>query len=616
MQLGGEWLQVLSGLAVPDEQSHDLEAAASFDAVRLFDLRARAAQRGFELGRHLPAVIRILDAVAGMPLAIELAAGWVRLLPPEEIARDLQDSIDVLQHDPAAAAPPARAEHHSLRAVLDRSWALLVPREREALGALSVFEGGFTRAAAQAVAGSALPLLASLADKSLLTTDAGGRFGLHPVVAAYAAEQLRHDVARAHELRRRHAQYYARSLEALEPHARKDQRVLVDQVSAEFANCRAAWQSALALERADLVFAMVNTLATFYENRGRLVEGIAQLQPGLALPELDATSARAFARLRQAVSNLLYRKGDLQEARSMAEAALAPAEKCGARDSLRACLGTIGLCLWHAGDSQQAALRFERALQLGQEDGDRFGIALSLSHLAIAEKALGHYERALELNLDALVIERELGNQRGVAAKLNNIGNLHRAAREWTAALPHFEEGLEHCKRYGLASAAAYLRLNLGLTQVELGLLPSARQHLETVLADMRGAGQVQVEIAAEFGLARIAIAQRDASATLAGLRRAARLAIAHSFKVHLVLVATIYGELWAAFGERLRAARIWSMTAAFPGVDDADRQTTLQLLHTFNKIGMYGLSVSDGGGHVSNVLTINVQKSPFSALR
>ena len=186
MQVGGEWLQVLSGLAVPDEQSHDLEAAASFDAVRLFDLRARAAQRGFELGRHLPAVIRILDAVAGMPLAIELAAGWVRLLPPEEIARDLQDSIDVLQHDPGAAAQPARPEHHSVRAVLERSWALLVPREREALGALSVFEGGFTRAAAQAVAGSALPLLASLADKSLLTTDASGRCTSEPIACESA----------------------------------------------------------------------------------------------------------------------------------------------------------------------------------------------------------------------------------------------------------------------------------------------------------------------------------------------------------------------------------------------------------------------------------------------
>ncbi len=579
LQAGGEWLHPLAGLAVPDEQSHDLEAAGSYDAVRLFDLRASAAQRSFELARHLPAVIRILDAVAGMPLAIELAAGWVRLLPPEEIARDLQDSIDVLQHDPAAAQAPARPEHRSVRAVLERSWSLLVPREREALAALSVFEGGFTRAAAQAVADAALPLLASLADKSLLSTDAAGRFAMHPVVAAYAAEQLGHDAARARELQRRHAQHFARFLEALEPHARKDQRVLVEQLSAEFANCRSAWQRALALERADLVSAMVFTLMTFYENRGRLVEGIAQLRPGLALRDTDTTSAQALSRLRRALSGLLYRKGELQEARAMAETALIPAERCGARDSLKGCLGTIGLCLWHEGSFDQAAARFERALQLSQEDGDRFGVALALSHLAIAHKALGRYDQALQLNLEALALERELGNQRGVAAKFNNIGNLHRAKGEWAAAQPYFEEGLAHCKRYELAASAAMLQLNLGFTQLELGLHASARRHLEAVLADIYGSSQLQITIAAEFGLARIAIAERDAGRALAGLRRAAQLTRANSFKANLVMVATIYAELLAAFGQPLQAARIWTMTAAYPGVDDADRQGTLKLL-------------------------------------
>lgn len=133
-----EWAFPVAGLAVPDSDSRDLEAAASFDAVRLFDARARGARRGFDLALHLAAVIDIVDAVGGMPLAIELAAACVRLLPPEEIARELHASLAVLERDPALPGGPARPEHHSMRVVLERTWQLLAPAERSALASLSL----------------------------------------------------------------------------------------------------------------------------------------------------------------------------------------------------------------------------------------------------------------------------------------------------------------------------------------------------------------------------------------------------------------------------------------------------------------------------------------------
>ncbi|MBL8314453.1 MAG: tetratricopeptide repeat protein [Rubrivivax sp.] len=578
LQLRNEWVLPLAGLAVPDEDSRDLEAAASFDAVRLFEQCALAAQRDFVLARHLPAVIEIVEAVGGMPLAIELAAGWVRLLPPEQVAQDLRGSIDLLERDPAARNALARPDHASLRAVLDGTWQLLAPREREALARLSVFQGGFMRAAAQAVAACSLPLLSSLVDKGLLTVGEAGRFAMHPVVAAFAAERLA-ALADVPALRSAHAAHYAQLLAALAPHARGDQRLLIDGITAEFANGRAAWHHAVRHRITPLIDAMAPAWRTFYESRGRLVEGIGEMRLALALPLDDAGAQRALSKVRHALSTFLYRKGDLQEAQAVAEGALALAEDCGEHAALQGCLGNIGLCLWHAGRAAEALAAFERELALAERHGDRYGAAVSLSHIAIAEKALGHYERALALNLRALATERELGNQRGVASKLNNIGNLHRALRQWTTARQYFVDGLQHCQVYGLTAAAPYLRLNLGLTETELGDTASARRHLDAVVQEMRDAGQLQVELSVELGLARIDIAQGDAAAALGRLRRVARLAAAKAFHTHPVQVASIYGEWLAARGEHLAAAGIWHMASTQAALDEMDREGALTLL-------------------------------------
>lgn len=579
LHLEGETVLPLAGLAVPEEDSRDLEAAAAFDAVRLFEHHALRARRDFDLGTHLAAVIRTVEAVAGMPLAIELAAAWVRLLPPEQVAQDLQGGIDLLERDPALPGRPARPEHTSLRAVLDGSWQLLAPRERSALAALSVFQGGFTRAAALAVAGCSLPLLSSLVDKSLVAVDESGRFGLHPVVAAYAAERHAEDPARAAANHTRHAEFYARQLAALAPHARGDPRPLVDGVSAEFANGRAAWQHAVHSLRADLVWALAPTWAAFHDHRGRLVEGIASLRLALALPDQGLASQRALSVVRQGLSTLLYRKGDLQESLAIAENALALAEQCGEHGALKGCLGNIGLCLWNAGRAAESLPPLQRALALSEADGDRATTAAALAQIAIAEKALGHYDRALHRQQQALAIQRELGDQQGIAARLNNIGNIHRARHDWPEARRHFEEGLGLCRHYGLAQPAMMLRLNLGLTLFELGALDSAREHLETVLVELREAGQVKLELAVELGLARLHVAQHDAPAALERLNRVVQLAQAKSFNTHPVVAASIYGELLAARGEALAAARVWLMASTQAASDDMDRQGALTLL-------------------------------------
>lgn len=287
----GERVIALGGLPWPDEESRDAESAAAYDAVQLFAQRASATLRGFDRVRHQDAVASIVQAVGGMPLAIELAAGWVRMLPPEEIARDLRGSIDLLERDPASAGAPARKEHVSLRAVLEQSWTMLAPRERDGLSALTVFRAGFTRAAAAAVAKASMPVLSSLVDKGLLAVDDQGRFALHPVISAFAAEALAPDEGRRGALALSHARWYAAELDALAGHALGDVRVLARGVAAELSNATAAWHTAVRGARVELVDQLVRALWRYFEYFGQQHEGVALLTPALALDGRDGAAA-------------------------------------------------------------------------------------------------------------------------------------------------------------------------------------------------------------------------------------------------------------------------------------------------------------------------------------
>ena len=558
-----ECLMPLSGLALPDEDSHDLEAASAFDAVRLFDQRARTAQRGFELGRHLRAVIGICAAVAGMPLAIELAASWVRLLPPDEIARELIGASGLLERDPAMRGQAARPQHHNMQAVLDHSWGLLAPLERRALAALSVFQGGFTRAAAQRVAAVPIPLLSSLVDKSLLAADDGGRFGLHPLVASYALQRLEEDAERVADIRSRHAEYFALHLAALAPHAIGDQRLLVAGVEAEFANCRAAWLHAVERQRAELVYAMVRALWSFFENRGRVREGIGLLRPALALPEHAPAASRALARLRQGLSLLHHRNGESHKGLELARSGVAAAEHCGDTEAYVGCVLNAGMCLWYEGHVQEARGWFERGLAIARERADRHCIAWALGNLGVCLDLLGESETANDCLTQALAGSRELGDEYNVGVHLNNLGSLHRDLEDWPAARQNYEDGLRHCTSCGIESLAAHLRLKLADLHYRCRQFEAAKVHLETVLVKSQDSGQRVVEWGAELGLARIEVDEARLGAALQRVQRVACAARLSSALSDLLAAAALYGEVRAARGDAMVAAQIWRMAPA-----------------------------------------------------
>ena len=184
----------------------------------------------------IASIVRICQVVEGIPLAVELAAAWVRVMPCADIAREVEHSLDIL----TTTIRNVPEKHRSMRAAFDHSWALLTGEEQAVFRKLSVFRGGFTREGAEQVAGATLAILASLVDKSLVQVDASGRYDLHELLRQYAADKLL-DAGEENTTIQRHCDYFLRLAEGAEAHAfGREQVAWFDRLEVELDNLRVA----------------------------------------------------------------------------------------------------------------------------------------------------------------------------------------------------------------------------------------------------------------------------------------------------------------------------------------------------------------------------------------
>lgn len=207
LNLASESRFELSGLEYPDSLSP--EEALTFTAVQLFVDHGRRALSHFVLSNdNVADVIRICQLVQGMPLGLVLAAAWLEMLTPAEIAREIEACFYFLAAE-LADLPPRQRDIH---AVFDRSWRMMGPEEQDILSKLSVFRGGFTREAAEQVAGANLRVLLTLMNKSFLQRRAeSGRFTIHELLRQFASLKL-HQAKDSNDVYLAHCRYYARLL--------------------------------------------------------------------------------------------------------------------------------------------------------------------------------------------------------------------------------------------------------------------------------------------------------------------------------------------------------------------------------------------------------------------
>jgi len=502
----GEWELVLEGLPCVEGAAPGEPGRA---ALELFVRIATRVNAAFRLEpEQEPTVVRLCRRLEGLPLALELAAAWVRHLGVEEIAAEVERDLDFLA---TTHAGPER--HRSLRAVFLHAWERLSPQEQGVLRRLSVFRGGASRAAALEVAQASLPLLSSLAARFLVRRTPTRRYVLHELLRRYAGEALREDPEEERRAQERHAEHYSALLERLggELHGGGRGEALA-ALAVELENARAALAWAAQAGRLELVDRALEGLCTAEEQLGHFQQAEALLAElaGRVRPEGGGPEER-FLRGRLLVWRGRFALESAAHARAAAllEEGLRLVRERGASPALGAALVTAGRLALAQGLLGTARWSLRTSLALARARGEARGAAVARRHLAEVLFLSGEPRQARHLLSRGLVAFRRLGEERELAACLGRLGGVLAFEGRWEDAEGTLREGLAVWEQPGGGGVPP--RAELGRVLTSQGRLEEAAACFESCLRAGRETGHPGTLVAALCGQGTVYLLRGEA---------------------------------------------------------------------------------------------------------
>jgi predicted ATPase/transcriptional regulator with XRE-family HTH domain len=445
LQLQWEWIFELQGLPVPE--ALDFSNQETNSAALLFLQRARQASQGFSLeDEDAEDLLQILKLVDGLPLAIELAAAWAPVMTVGEIAQELERNIDLL----ATTRQDISDQHRSIRTVFDHSWKLLTDEEQLVLMRLSVFSGGFSRAAADSVAGASLLLLSSLIGKSLLRHQKEtGRYDLHELTRQYALARLHTRPDEEAQIYEKHSRYYASWLASLEAPLKSEQQIQTSLlIHAETANWIAAWQWGVNNQRLAALREMAPCLYWYYEIHGYYAEALAAYH--LAVKEFRAVEApqcltapeekSAFAFLVDQLGWFEFRTGNIEQAAALFAESLELASIQNDPEVLYHIYGNWGYMELLKGDISTAKRLTLECLACAEAMESQWHIAIPANVLGIVEMQQGNLEQAQQDLTAILKTWRAVGDPRGLIFCMLYLSSTALALGDFSTAESVLEE--------------------------------------------------------------------------------------------------------------------------------------------------------------------------------
>ena len=512
LELSSEWTMDVHGLPVP--ASDQAASMQNSSAISLFLQHARRAFLDFPTDpQSLAGIARICRLVGGMPLGIELAASWVNVLSTEEIASEIERSLDIL----TSSQRDIPARHRSMRAVFEQSWQRLSDDERCALRRMAVFRGGFSRTSAQRVARANLVTLATLNTKSLLVRDETGRYSLHELVRQFALDQAGAAKSDESETRRLHAEYYAEILQHWNhKYGLPEQVQAQTEALAEIDNLRLAWDWMLENRATALIKQALQGLLDFYSQQGwnevgidafsraeerlhqaedpHILQLLAELKFAHGAMRARAGQSEAALRLLhdsletldgfgpspslcsvlRALADEYLSRGEYESARQYALESLGTARLINDSIAAATCLNLLGYIHQSLGKYQHAYDFFDESVQISRHAGYLRLVALSLSGKSLMARESGRLDEARGCAQEGLEISMALHDEYGVADTLNSLGMVAMSTKDYPRAQEMFRQAAQHFEQINYPFTRSIALGNLGMALLADGYVEEA----------------------------------------------------------------------------------------------------------------------------------------------
>jgi predicted ATPase/class 3 adenylate cyclase/DNA-binding CsgD family transcriptional regulator len=564
-------------LAVPDlTHLPELAALSHYAAVTLFIERAQAVKSAFQMtAANARAVAEICVRLDGLPLALELAAARVKLFPPQALLAQLEQRLAVL----TSGARDAPVRQQSLRNTLAWSYELLPAQEQQLFRRLSVFVGGCTLQAIEALcaaldksngAGRVVDAVSSLIDKSLLQqTEQDGeepRFVMLETIREYGLECLVMH-GEMESTQQAHALYYLALAEEAEPElGGPEQMVWLERLEREYDNLRAALRWSLEQGEMggniEMALRLAGALWRFWEIRGHWSDGRDFLERALAGSKGVAVPVQVKAL--KAAASLAFVQSDNERAEALYEECLARCREVGDTAGMALSLRRLGAIAGRRGNLVVAILHTEESLVLYREVRDKAGIALALNNLASQIGDQGEYARAIALLEEALALYREVGDKAGIAWVLIHLAYMLFLSQGDPAKVHALlEEGVALCRELSSQEDTAVALGTLGEVFLQQGDAVTARSLLEESVALSGEIGYWYGSAKVISILGRVAASQGDYAAARTLYEES--LAIARVLGDRLNIPSYLEGlaDVVTPQGDLVWAARLWGTAEA-----------------------------------------------------
>jgi predicted ATPase/class 3 adenylate cyclase len=474
--LTGEVAFRIPALSMPNPQRvPSLERIMEYEAIRLFVDRAAAVKPGFMLTEdNVAAVAQICQRLDGIPLAIELAAARVRSLSVHQISAHLDERFRLL----TGGSRTALARHQTLRGLIDWSYSLLSDAERTVLRRLSVFVGGWTLAAGEAVGAGhgvdrdqMVELLARLVDKSLVLMDEegpDGRYRLLETIRQYGLDKLA-ETTEAEVVRDRHRDFYVAFAEDAEGQLRGREQVAgLKRLEFDHDNLRTALRWSLDRGETEVALRLGSALWLFWDTHGYVREGREWVDDLLTRADALPASAitpdiqRARAKLLDGAGRLRARWSEYAKACELDAQAIAVWRELGDQRGMAEALNNIGVGMRYLGDRARSQAAVEESLALFRGVSDKRGIAHALNNLAELARIDGDLTRARALFEESVPLFEAVEDGRGLSYALDNLGGILTAQGDYTRAETLYGRSLQLAEELGDKHAIATALRSLG----------------------------------------------------------------------------------------------------------------------------------------------------------